>query len=113
MKKLVVFIVLLFASPATAFEVNAIWLKGDVDLAVYKKLDPTVKMDGFEIGNDEFVTLYVTYRDPARDDQNWSKVTFGFDMVNPNGQLKFVEETKREMVAGEGIITGFLCKGLW
>ena len=105
MKRLVVIAVLVLACPAIAFEANSIWLKGDVDLAERKQLDPTVNVDGFEIGNDEPVTLYVTYRSPAIDDRNWSKVSFRVDVLGPNGPLETAEETKKDILAGEGIIT--------
>jgi len=64
----IVMLIIIAAAPVIAFDANAIWLKGTVRIEKYKLLDPRINIDEFQIGKDEEVTLYVTYRAAARDD---------------------------------------------
>jgi hypothetical protein len=93
-----------YASPASAFEANAIWLKGEVRLDKYKHLDPGVNIEEFQIGPDETVTLYITYRSPARDEKKWSKVTYQLSLERPDGKPVEGLDHKEEIMGGSGFV---------
>ncbi len=53
--------------------------------------------------NERF-TVHVTYRCPARDEKQGSKVLFSLGIQNPDGGSDNSSEDERFMVAGQGII---------
>ncbi len=68
------------------FEANAIWLKGVVHLEKRRKLDPRVNIEEFEIGNDQPITLYITYRGATRDNIKRSAVSYRLSVFKPDGK---------------------------
>jgi hypothetical protein len=101
----IVMLIIIAAAPAIAFDANAIWLKGTVKMEKYKNLDPRINIDEFQIGNDEEVTLYMTYRAPARDDKKWSKVTYHVEITKPDGQLMEGINPQEEIMGGSGVVS--------
>jgi len=81
------------------------WFKGDRELNIeeVRKLDPSVNMAEFKIGNDEIVSLFITYSAPARDEKKWAKVSYQLSVVKPDGKPDEMDSSK-ELLAGEGII---------
>jgi hypothetical protein len=96
--------IIIATAPAIAFDANAIWLKGTVRIEKYKLLDPRINIDEFQIGNDEEVTLYMTYRAPARDDKKWSKVTYHVEITKPDGQPMEGINPQEEIMGGSGLV---------
>jgi hypothetical protein len=95
----------IFIPPAIAFESNTIWLKGTVKLKEYKQFDPSVNIDDFQIGNDESLTLYITYRAAARDEKKWSKVTYQVIVTKPDGKVIEGIDPNEEIMGGSGLVT--------
>ncbi len=89
-----------------AFEANAHWIKGEVlHGAELRKIDPRKRTEELWIKNDEDITLYVSYRCPAMDEKQWAKVSFRLSVQSPDESLSHPEEDKKEVLAGEGIIS--------
>ncbi|MBN1904983.1 MAG: hypothetical protein JW927_07790 [Deltaproteobacteria bacterium] len=87
------------------FEANAIWLKGEVTLEERKKKDPRATVDELEIGNDQVVTLYVTYRGAARDKMNRSTISYRLNVFKPDGKpFNDLLDPDTENVCGEGVV---------
>jgi len=103
MKMLRLFIPFMLVLTAHAFEANAIWVKGKADMELMRKLDPQKKIDAVTLRSDEEVSLYVSYRAPARDAKGWAKVTYRFSLTLTDGTIK--GSNPEDTLAGEGEIS--------
>lgn len=102
---ILILLIIIGATPSIAFEANTIWLKGTVKFKEYKYYDPRVDIDEFQIGNDEAVTLYITYRTAARNEKKWSKITYQVVVTKPDGKAIDGIDPNEEIMGGSGLVT--------
>lgn len=87
------------------FEANALWIKGKVlDHSGLRQLDPEKTTSDLRITYEEDVTVYVAYRCPKKNDEQWAKVSFRLSVERPDGSMSDPSEDQKEIIAGAGVI---------